>query len=96
MVWQVIDRSYSVAEMSALLGVPTRSPYKWIKAITPAKTGQQAVDQIHSSINKAWTVEVGVDMIKKTAVGNLTRSWPSNACKNSLLWWQSVNAMPSR
>lgn len=41
-VRQVIDRKYSVAEVSARLGVSAHSLYKWVKAATPDKTEKEA------------------------------------------------------
>lgn len=41
-VRQIIDRKYSVAEVSARLGVSAHSLYKWVKAMRPDKTEQQA------------------------------------------------------
>lgn len=43
-VRQVLDRGYSVAEISARLGVSTHSLYKWVKAVTPDKTEKQIAD----------------------------------------------------
>ena len=41
-VRQIVDRGYSVAEVSARLGVSSHSLYKWVKAITPDKSEKQA------------------------------------------------------
>ena len=41
-VRQIIDRGYSVAEVSERLGVSAHSLYKWVKAIKPDKTDEQA------------------------------------------------------
>ena len=45
-VHQITDRGYSVAEVSARLGVSAHSPYKWVSAVKPDKTDQQANDLI--------------------------------------------------
>ena len=37
-VRQIVDRGYSVAEVSERLGVSAHSLYKWVKAIKPDKT----------------------------------------------------------
>lgn len=37
-VRQIVERGYSVAEVSARLGVSAHSLYKWVKAIKPDKT----------------------------------------------------------
>ena len=39
---QVIDRGYSVTEVSERLGVSAHSLYKWVKAVKPGKTEEQA------------------------------------------------------
>ena len=36
-VRQIVDRGYSVAEVSERLGVSAHSLYKWVKAIKPDK-----------------------------------------------------------
>lgn len=41
-VRQIIERGYSVAEVSARLGVSAHSLYKWVNAVKPDKTDQQA------------------------------------------------------
>ena len=41
-VRQIVDRGYSVAEVSERLGVSAHSLYKWVKAIKPDKTDEQA------------------------------------------------------
>ncbi|RFF31611.1 transposase [Wenzhouxiangella sediminis] len=41
-VRQVVDRGYSVAEVSERLGVSPHSLYKWVKAVKPDKPEQQA------------------------------------------------------
>jgi transposase len=35
---QIVDRGYSVADVSKRLGVSAHSLYKWVKAIKPDKT----------------------------------------------------------
>jgi len=39
-VRQVVERGYSVAEVSERLGVSAHSLYKWVKAVTPDKSTQ--------------------------------------------------------
>lgn len=41
-VRQIVDRGYSVAEVSEHLGVSAHSLYKWVKAVKPDKTDEQA------------------------------------------------------
>jgi transposase len=45
-VRQVVDRGYSVAEVSERLGVSSHSLYKWVKAIKPDQTEQQVAELI--------------------------------------------------
>lgn len=47
-VRQVVDRGYSVAEVSARVGVSAHSLYKWVKAVTPDRTEKQAADLIEA------------------------------------------------
>ena len=47
-VRQIVERGYSVAEVSARLGVSSHSLYKWVKAIKPDKTEKQAAELIEA------------------------------------------------
>jgi len=47
-VRQVIDRGYSVSEVSARLGVSAHSLYKWVNAVKPDKTEEQAAALIEA------------------------------------------------
>ena len=41
-VRQIVDRGYSVPEVSERLGVSAHSLYKWVKAVKPDKSDEQA------------------------------------------------------
>jgi len=41
-VRQVVDRGYSVSDVSDRLGVSAHSLYKWVNAVKPDKTEEQA------------------------------------------------------
>jgi transposase len=43
-VRQIVDRKYTIAEVSARLGVSTHSLYKWVKAVAPDKSEQRAAE----------------------------------------------------
>ncbi len=47
-VRQIVDRGYSVAEVSSRLGVSSHSLYQWVKAVTPHKTEKQASELIEA------------------------------------------------
>ena len=47
-VRQIIDRGYSVAEVSKRLGVSAHSLYKWVKAVKPDPSAQQADELIEA------------------------------------------------
>ena len=47
-VRQIVDRGYSVAEVSERLGVSVHSLHKWVKAVTPDKSGQQATELVEA------------------------------------------------
>ena len=47
-VRQVVDRGYCVAVVSERLGVSSHSLYKWVKAINPDKTEEQAAALIEA------------------------------------------------
>ncbi|MCD4485815.1 IS3 family transposase, partial [Chromobacterium vaccinii] len=47
-VKQVTERGYSVAEVSARLGVSSHSLYKWVKAVSPDNSEKQAAELIEA------------------------------------------------
>ena len=47
-VRQIVDRGYAVSEVSARLGVSAHSLYKWVKAVKPDKTEEQATALIEA------------------------------------------------
>lgn len=47
-VRQVVDRGYSVVEVSERLGMSAHSLYKWVKAVKPDKSEQQASELIEA------------------------------------------------
>ena len=47
-VRQIVDRGYSVTDVSERLGVSAHSLYKWVKAIKPDKTDEQATALIEA------------------------------------------------
>jgi len=47
-VRQIVDRGYSVTDVSERLGVSAHSLYKWVKAVKPDKTDEQAAALIEA------------------------------------------------
>lgn len=47
-VRQIIERGYSVAEVSERLGVSSHSLYKWVKAVTPNTKEQHSQELIEA------------------------------------------------
>jgi transposase len=47
-VRQVLERGYTVAEVSQRLGVSAHSLYKWVKAVKPDKSGEQAAELVEA------------------------------------------------
>jgi transposase len=47
-VRQIVERGYSVAEVSARVGVSAHSLYKWVKAVTPDKSEKQATELVEA------------------------------------------------
>ena len=54
-VRQIVDRWYSVAEDSQRLVVSAHSLYKWVKAVNPDSTDEQAVALIEMRNNRERT-----------------------------------------
>jgi len=75
-VRQVVDRGYSVAEVSARLGVSSHSLYKWVKAVTPDKTERQAAELLEAKSEvlklraQLRRTEEERDILKKAAVSS--------------------------
>lgn len=72
-VRQIVDRGYSVAEVSERLGVSAHSLYKWVKAVKPDKTDEQAAALIEARSevlklrSKLKRTEEERDILKKAA-----------------------------
>ena len=47
-VRQIIERGYSVSEVSERLGVSSHSLYKWVKAVAPDKTEQNEAELVEA------------------------------------------------
>ena len=73
-VRQVLDRGYSVAEVSERLGVSAHSIHKWVKAIKPDKSEEQATElneakrEILKLRAELRRTEEERDILKKAAV----------------------------
>lgn len=69
----VVDRGYSVADVSDRLGVSQHSIYKWIKAIAPSSTRQDELELIEAKKEilrlkgKLRQAEEERDILKKAA-----------------------------
>ncbi len=72
-VRQIVDRGYSVADVSERLGVSAHSLYKWVKAVKPDKTEEQAAALIEARSEvlklraKLKRTEEERDILKKAA-----------------------------
>ena len=47
-VRQIVERGYTVAEVSARLGVSSHSLYKWVKAVKPDQSEKQASELLEA------------------------------------------------
>lgn len=60
-VRQVLERAYTVAEVSQRLGVSAHSLYKWVKAVKPDKSEEQAAELVEAKrLLKLPPFEAGV------------------------------------
>lgn len=70
---QIVDRGYPVSEVAERLGVSAPSLYKWVKAVRPDKSQEQAAELVtaESEILKLRAqlrrVEQERDILKKAA-----------------------------
>jgi len=72
-VRQIVDRGYSVAEVSERLGGSVHSLHKWVKAVTLDKSGQQATELVEAKKeilnlrSQLRSTEEERDILKKAA-----------------------------
>ena len=72
-VKQVIDRGYTIAEVSERLGVSSHSLYKWVNAVKPTESEQQrnelleAKSEILKLRSQLRRTEEERDILKKAA-----------------------------
>lgn len=72
-VRQVLERGYPVAEVTARLGVSTHSLHKWVKAVKPPKSEQQAAELVEAKSEilrlraQMRRLEEERDLLKKAA-----------------------------
>ena len=72
-VRQVLEWGYTVAEVSQRLGVSTHSLYKWVKAVKPDKSDEQAAELVEAKSEilrlraQMRRIEEERDILKKAA-----------------------------
>ena len=72
-VKQVTERGYSVSDVAARLGVSAHSLYKWVKAVAPDNSEQQAKDLLEAKSeilrlrSQLRRTEEERDLLKKAA-----------------------------
>lgn len=72
-VRQVLERGYTVAEVSERLGVSAHSLYKWVKAVKPDKSDELAAELVEAKSEilrlraQMRRVEEERDILKKAA-----------------------------
>jgi len=72
-VRQVLERGYTVAEVSQRLGVSAHSLYKWVKAVKPDKSDEQAAELVEAKSEilrlraQIRRIEEERDILKKAA-----------------------------
>ena len=70
---QVLEQGYTVAEVSQRLGVSAHSLYKWVKAVKPDKSEEQAAELVEAKSEilrlraQMRRVEEERDILKKAA-----------------------------
>ena len=72
-VRQVLERGYTVAEVSQRLGVSAHSIYKWVKLVKPDKSDEQAAELVEAKSEilrlraQLRRIEEERDILKKAA-----------------------------
>ena len=96
-VRQVLERGYTVAEVSQRLGVSAHSLYKWVKAVKPDKSDAQAAELVEAKSEilrlraQMRRIEEERDILKKAAVSSTPKPcvacsrWPAAAFINGCI-----------
>jgi transposase len=69
----VLERGYTVAEVSKRLGVSAHSLYKWVKAVKPDRSDEQAAELVEAKSEilrlraQMRRIEEERDILKKAA-----------------------------
>lgn len=69
----MLERGYTVAEVSQRLGVSAHSLYKWVKAVKPDKSDEQAAELVEAKSEilrlraQMRRIEEERDILKKAA-----------------------------
>ena len=72
-VRQIVDRGYSVTDVAERLGVSAHSLYKWVKAVKPSQSEEQASELIEAKSEilrlraRLQRTEEERDILKKAA-----------------------------
>lgn len=72
-VRQIVDRGYSVTDVAERLGVSAHSLYKWVKAVKPSQSEEQAAELIEAKSEilrlraRLQRTEEERDILKKAA-----------------------------
>lgn len=86
-VRQVLERGYTVAEVSQRLGVSAHSLYKWVKAVKPDKSDELAAElvaaksKILSENGNKWSLVLSTlrDLMQSHALAFDKRDYEENA-----------------
>ena len=87
-VRQIVDRGYSVNEASERLGVSAHSLYKWVKAVKPDKTEQQAAALIEA---RREVLKLQAQLRRAEEERNILKKGSEVLCKGARVKYRFIN-----
>ncbi|QWA10029.1 IS3 family transposase [Sodalis ligni] len=87
-VRQIVERGYSVTDVSARLGVSPHSLYKWVKAIKPDKTEQHASDLLEA---KSEILKLRAQLRRTEEERDILKKGRAVLCKGPRLKYRFIN-----
>ncbi|HHN5606065.1 TPA: IS3 family transposase [Klebsiella pneumoniae] len=87
-VRQITERGYSIAEVSERLGVSAHSLYKWLRAVKPDKSGQQAQDLLEA---RTEILRLKAQLKRTEEERDILKKGSAVLCKGARLKYRFIN-----
>ncbi|MFA1068203.1 IS3-like element ISEc15 family transposase [Klebsiella pneumoniae] len=87
-VRQITERGYSIAEVSERLGVSAHSLYKWLRAVKPDNSGQQAQDLLDA---RTEILRLKAQLKRTEEERDILKKGSAVLCKGARLKYRFIN-----